>query len=168
MAENRNTPHPPTAPRIHRKFLLSRWQWIGVPVFLLIPVFAFLGVLGELTRRVDARTVDLAIELEYPRTHRYKLVRTIELTVTNITTLALDTVAIDLDTSYAAGFATRSAIPAFDRVYGLDLIHLAPGETRRVRIDFEGLDYGRREGHLSVTSGAADTAWIPLRTFIFP
>jgi hypothetical protein len=124
MAEYHNDPQPPAAPEIHRRFRLTRWQWFGVPLFLLIPLLASFGLLGDMSSTVEARSGGLEITLEYPRTQRYKFVRSMEMVVTNKTAAILDTVTIELDARYADGFATSISIPSFDRAWAIDLLDL--------------------------------------------
>lgn len=40
-------PQPPEVPDIKRRIQLHPWQWIGIPLFLLIPILALFGVFGE-------------------------------------------------------------------------------------------------------------------------
>lgn len=159
---------PPKAPEIDRRFHLRRWQWIGIPLLLLVPVLAVIGFFGETRATAHARTSELAIQVEYPTRYRYKMINSLRLNVTNTSPGQLDTVTGLLDTSYPARFSTVVAIPPFEHPYSIPIVGLKPDEVRRVRVELQGEHYGRHTGELRITAGGADTAVIKLSTFIFP
>jgi hypothetical protein len=92
----------------------------------------------------------------------------LDLTVRNAGVRMLDTVTVELDTSYASRFSRVEAIPGFVRAYAIELIDIAPGETRRSLIELEGRSYGRHSGELRVTAGGPDTVRLRLGAFIYP
>lgn len=159
---------PPAAPDLPRRLRLYTSQWIGMPLLLLIPVLALFGVFGESRHVVTARTGELAVEAEYPARNRYGMLADLRLAVTNTTAAALDTVTVVLDSAYATRFSSLTAIPDFERAYVIELTDLQPAETRRVRIELEGNEYGLHRGELRVGVRGAGTARLGLDTFIFP
>ncbi len=160
--------HPPDPPKIDRRLRLHPWQWIGVPVLILIPVLALLGVFGDTWETAIVRTADVAVEVQYPERNRYRMSTPLWIDVRNVTAGTMDTVTLAIDTTYLSRFAMVAAIPAFEYPYVIRITDLAPGEARRVHVELQGEQYGRHSGELWVTSGGADTARIQLETFVFP
>lgn len=159
---------PPEAPDIHRSLQLHPAQWIGISMLLLIPLLALFGLFGETHQIVRAETAELSAVAEYPSRYRYRMLNSIWLDVTNTTATVLDTVTVALDTAYASRFSNVVAIPEFEHPYTIELTDLEPGDTRRVRVELEGEHYGRHSGELRISAAGADTARLPLSTFVFP
>ncbi len=168
MARDEDVEQPPPAPEIDRRFRLHGVQWVGIPILLLIPVLALFGVFGERWQSVSGETTELSVALDYPSSYRYHIINSLRMEVTNRTEALLDTVTIDLDTSYIEHFSNVSGVPPLDHAYALKLLALEPGETRRVRVELRGERYGRHEGVIRVTGTGADTVRLPVSTFIFP
>ena len=157
---------PPSKPR-HLTF--HRFQWIALPLMLLIPVLALLGVFGESSDQVRDETGELSLYVDYPTRYRYKQINTVEVFVRNRTPETIDTVLVALDASYAERFSTLMFIPAATEPFEVELLDVAPQETRRVWVEIQGEHYGRHRGDLKAyRPGAVDTARVSLSTFIFP
>src|SRR5690606_12259349 len=94
-------PDPPGPPEIRRRLSLYRFQLIGLPFLLIIPLLALAGVFGE--RRDDAHARDGALEVSarYPSVFRYKMIDAIEVDVRNRGDAVIDSVTVSLDTAYA-------------------------------------------------------------------
>lgn len=159
---------PPPAPSIERRLRLHPAQWIGVPLLLLVPLLAVLGLFGEARETLDAHAAAISVEANHPTRSRHGLPGHLWLEVRNDSPGVIDTVTVELDPAYAAGFSKLEASPAFERPYLIRLVEVNPGESRRVRLEFEQERYGWRRGELRVRSSGGDTARIRLRTFIFP
>lgn len=168
MSKPRELVQPPSAPDIHRRFNLNRWQWLGVMLLLLIPLLALFGLFGESWGTDRDQTAELSVEIRYPTRYRYKMGKSIQLDVTNRTNALLDTVNVEIDTAYLSEFSSVVAIPAFEHPYVVELTALEAGETRPVRVEIQGENYGRHNGEIRVSAGGADTARLHLSTFIFP
>jgi hypothetical protein len=168
VSEEQQDSSPPAPPGIGRQIRLTPWQRFAVPVLLGIPILALLGVFGESWDTASQATSNLELRLEYPTRYRYKMLNSLNLDVSNTSAGPIDTITVALDTAYASRFSTVVGIPTFEFPYTLELTDLPPGETRRVTIELQGERYGRHSGDLLVTSTAADTARLPVSTFIFP
>jgi hypothetical protein len=134
----------------------------------MIPVLALLGFFGESWATGEDRTAEISVETRYPSRYRYKTLNSVRLDVTNTSNGILDTVSVEVDTAYLSRFSTVVAIPAFEYPYLIELTDLGPGETRRVRVELQGEQYGRHRGEIRVSASGADTARVRLSTFIFP
>ena len=152
---------------MERSIALARYQIIGLVLLGMIPVLALAGVFGD---RWDSRNEvsgSLDVSLRYPTAFRYKTINSFAVHVTNRGTTALDTVTIALDTMYANGFSTVTAVPPFTGPFEVDLVDLPPGQTKLVRIEIQGERYWRHTGELTASSGP-DTVRVPVSTIIFP
>lgn len=168
MPTPEHEPQPPHAPDVSRHVHLHPWQWVGVPLLLLIPLLALLGVFGESRATVRAETAQIALELQYATRYRYKTINSLSLDVTNRTGAWLDTVTVEIDTAYVSRFSNVAAIPSFTGAYTIELTAVEPQETRSVRVELQGEHYGRHRGELRATASGADTARLQMSTFIFP
>lgn len=160
-------PDPPDAPEIRRRIVLQPYQRIGLPLLMIWPLLALLGVFGE--RRATARAGDgaLQVEVRFPAVFRYKMLNAIDVHVTNRGSVHIDTLTVSLDTAYAKRFSTVMAVPPFTGSFVIDVLDLHAGEERAIRIELQAERYWRHEGSLSVAA-AGDSVRVPLSTFIFP
>jgi len=152
-----------------RRVKLHRFQWIGLPPLLAVPLLALLGVFGETWTRVDGSGPGLALSVEYATRYRYKQINTLQVRVENTATRTLDTVVVALDSTYAARFSTLVFVPSARAPFEVELVDLEPGEVALVWVELQAERYGRHRGFLEARgSGLPDTVRIPLRTYIFP
>ena len=158
---------PPDAPSIERGISIAPYQMIGLALLAVLPLLALAGTLGDRWDSRDAAAGSLDVSLRYPTVFRYKTINSFTVHVTNRGATALDTVTVALDTTYALGFSTVTAVPPFTGPFEVDLVELQPGETRLVRIEIQGERYWRRAGELTASSGP-DTVRVPVATFVFP
>jgi hypothetical protein len=160
-------PDPPEPPEVPRRLSVYRFQLIGFPLLAAIPLLALFGFFGERWQTVRGEAGSIAVSVRYPSAFRYKMIDAIELHVHNRGAAAIDTVAVALDTAYAARFSTVTAIPPFSGPFEVDLPGLAAGESRRVRIEIQAERYWSHSGILTVAAGV-DTIRVPLTTMVYP
>ena len=73
LSYDENPPHPPEAPDVERQFKQYVYQWIGIPLIMLIPVLSMLGVFGETMASTAAEEAGiLALDADYISRFRYK------------------------------------------------------------------------------------------------
>jgi hypothetical protein len=168
MSNLEEFPLPPGPPEIRREFRLHPWQWVGLPLLFLIPILAALGVFGESRETATTRTRDLSVEVNFPTRHRFGILTSIELEVTNTGQTPLAGVVIDLDPAYLSRFSEVAATPSFARPYAIELNELEPGRTGRVNVELKGEAYGLHRGELRIWAGSGDTASYLLRTVVLP
>ncbi len=168
MSMDDEASQPPEAPEIERRFKLHRAQLIGVPILLLLPVLALVGVFGEARQTLSTGTSEISATVEYTTRHRHSMLNRLLLDVSNTTAATLDTVTVEIDTTYVSRSSDVTAIPSFEYPYTIQLTDLHPGETRKVHVEYHSHRYGPLSGELRVSSGGADTARLALSTFIFP
>ena len=160
-------PDPPAAPDTRRAVALYTFQWITIPLLAVLPLLALSGVFGERWRTERAAVGSIEVTVHYPTAFRYKMINTLTATLTNRSGSVLDTVTVSLDSAYANRFSTVTAIPPFTAAHEVDVVAMAPGESRLVRIEMQAEQYWRHEGSVRVISGS-DTARIAVSTLVFP
>jgi hypothetical protein len=174
MAHAEETAQPPQPPEIEPKFTLSRVQWIGLPLLMLLPLLALLGVFGEsFTAVADSNDV-LDMEVEYATRYRYKMRNALELSLENLSAQTIPTLTVRLDADYISQFSDIAFSPQLDEITDEDyIVHLQdvqPGEVRVVTVEMQGDRYGRHSGTMSATAGGDGNGRVQVEvaTFIFP
>ena len=157
----------PRAPAGAPRLVLTRKQWVVLPVLALIPLLALAGVFGERTASVSATTRSLGVTVTYPARLRYRQTAHLEIAVTSRAAQALDSVRVSLDTAYLAAFVGVHVQPAPVVPYIVSLAHVAPGETRRVEVELGGNKYWRRNATLEVATGD-ERATVRFSSLVFP
>lgn len=159
---------PPPAPDMPRRFLLHNYQKVGLPLLVLVPVLAMGGLFGESKDTDDLVTQSLLLQIEYPSRLRYRTSSEMVVRVTNRSTEPLDSLAVTLDPDYLAAFSDVSFVPPVDRAFAWDLLDLAPGEERRIVVEYSAREYWNQKGHVSVSGHGLENADLPVTTFVFP
>ena len=162
---------PPQPPQVPRRFKQYLFQWIGVPIFVLVALLAVFGVFGETVATAEESSAALELEVEYPSRFRYRTDNLITVSVTNRTDQALDSISVRFDQSYVSNFANVTFQPSVetiaDNTYVVALTDVAPGETRSVVVEVQAESYWRHEGTISASAGE-DSVSVSVATFVFP
>jgi hypothetical protein len=167
-SKERSEPSPPRAPDIERQFQLHTYQKVGLPLLLLFPVLALAGVFGEGRGSTDQVTGLLHVQVDYPTRIRYSTTTRMTVSVTNRSTSPIDSLAVSFDPEYLSAFTEVSFTPDVDRAFSCDLLDLAPGEERRLLVEYSAEDYWRHRGRVLVKGAGADSAALDFSTFIYP
>ena len=157
----------PRAPAGAPRLVLTRKQWVGIPVLALIPALALAGVFGDRTAIAGAATPSLGVTVTYPERMRYRETAQLEIAVTNRGVRALDSLRVSLDAAYLAGFTNVHVQPAPLGLYEVALAHVAPGETRRVEVEITGNRYWRRSATFVAATGD-ERAAVRFSSLVFP
>jgi hypothetical protein len=165
-------PQPPQPPDFRRELHFYPYQLIGIPLLVLIPILALLGVLSHMEKTVNAANADFDVQLQYPTRCFYRMNNTIELTIRNTSSQAMPTITVSLDKSYMHAFDaiqfTPDSVMLTDTAYVVDLQDVGPGEARSISIDYEPSRYWQHQGNLMVSASEAEPIIVPLETFVFP
>ena len=164
-SENPKLPAPPQLEQ--RRLSLAVAQWIGLAAMILVTGLAAAGTFGESWDRRRLSGSALEAHVEFPTRFSYQMVNAVLVDVRNVSGGTIDTVRIAIDTSYADRFSEVTFAPSEERRGVVALADMRPGESRRLRIDLQGEEYGRHEGRLTV-AGGGDSLSTMLRTIIFP
>lgn len=171
VEQQEETAQPPQPPSIKKRFEFTKAQLIGVPVILLIPILALIGVFDAHMERVTAGAGDLQITVEYPNSVRYKKIEPISIYVQNLSAGTFPTVTVTIDNAYLAGFSTVTFTPAVDEVtadkFTVNLNDVKPRESRRILIEVQAERYWEHTGDISVDYANTHIG-VTISTFIFP
>lgn len=152
-----------------RRFRLYPFQWVGIPLIMLVPLIAIFGLFGETFTEVRTSGADLDLRVAYADRYRYKQINTFEIHVTNRTGSGLDTVLVRVDRAFVRRFSTIVTIPTPTIPFEFELTNVRPGEERLVWMEMQGEQYGRHEGSVTaVVAGDTDSVQVQLATTIYP
>lgn len=164
------TRKPPEPPRIERRLTFHPVQAIGVPLIVLIPVLALLGLLGEATARTTVQAGGVEVTVEYPSRMRYKTVGIIEVDVRNSTGMAIENALLTIDRRYLEGFSnitfTPTATAVTHEAFVVALGTVQPGQSQAVTVEVRAERYWLHEGALVVAGPAGSRA--ELSTLVLP
>lgn len=168
MSQEQRPPDPPQAPEIDRRFRLYPYQWIGLPLMMLVPVLALFGVFGQSWDTARGATAALELELRYPSRFRYKQLNGMDVYVTNSSGRQLDTVTVSFDTAYINRFSTVTFVPSATGAYEVELTKVEPDERRLIRVELQGEKYWLHRGLIQAWAAGSDTLRVPVSTVVFP
>ena len=158
---------PPELPVLKRRLKLGGWQLLGIGVLVLIPVLAMFKVFGAGQASITGQAGAIRIDVDYPPRIRHGSTEMVTALVTNLGASAMDTMTVVFDSSYVGRVLEPRFLPSASRAFEVDLIGVAPRETRKVQLGFYAEDYGRHAGSVSARH-AGDTARAAIATFVFP
>ncbi|MCE7986160.1 MAG: hypothetical protein DYG89_33710 [Caldilinea sp. CFX5] len=165
---------PPPPPPFPRKIQLHRVQLIGMPLLMLVPLLAILGVFGETFATTKSQHDRLTVQVHYATRYRYKMANPVEVAVHNDSTAPLAAVEVRFAKAYIDQFSDTTFTPQVetitDQFYIVRFRDLQPDETRIVTVSLQGERYGRHQGVI-VVADADDPAHgleTPIATWIFP
>jgi hypothetical protein len=163
MSEKNLIKQPPDLPR---KFRMYPTQAIGLLLIAILPILALMGIFEPKQSTTSGRSTSLAVDLQFPKRVPYSTNSTMRVKVTNTSSIVLDSVDVEIDTSYLAAYDQVALSPQADRSFGVVLNSLQPGEKREVRIDMMGKEVGTHEGVIFVRT-AKEQIRLPLSTTVF-
>jgi hypothetical protein len=170
--KSQEIPQPPQPPVVGRRLHLYPYQIIGLPILIMIPILALLGVLSQQNATVKEASADFDVTLEYPIRCFYRMSSTMELSIRNTSTALIPAIRVSLERSYMRAFDSIQFIPdsvtLTEGAYIIELNNVSPGETRRISIDYQPKRYWQHQGNLNISADGAAPVEIPLQTFVFP
>lgn len=158
---------PPAAPEVPPRVRMHRGELVGMIVIALVPLLAIFGLFGPGTDQVRAGGDAIALEVRYPARYRLGMVQTMQARVSNRSASPMARVTLAVDSAYLKGFTTASPVPDFSRAYAVEMVDLAPGETRMVVLDLVAERPGRFRGQASAVH-AGDSVAVRLTTLVLP
>jgi hypothetical protein len=165
---------PPQPPEIDRRLRFQRVQAIGVPILLLLPTLALLGVFDG-TGTKSAEGSGLRVTVEYPARVRYRSREPLTVSVENTGGRALAEATVRFDRDFLRAFSGVSLMPEPEAVtrehFVVTLRDIRPGEARRVSGELEAEAYGRHRGAVEVVpgeDGGGEAVRIPVETITYP
>ena len=158
---------PTAPPQTRRRIAFTGKQRIGIPILALIPLLALLGVFGESSTTVEARSGALAVSVRYPVRFRYRQTEALQIVVRNVSSRAIDTIDVAIDTAYLTRFTGVHLTPEPKTAFVVQFTGVKPGEQRLIASELQGERYGRHRGRI-VVSTPNDSIVTILRTLVFP
>jgi hypothetical protein len=148
-------------------WVLTRKQWIGLPILAIITLLAVFGTFGERIVTVTTATHSLGVTVSYPERFRYGQTERLQIAVTNRSARTLDSVVVSLDTAYLSRFVDVRVKPEPSAAHDVLLERVLPGETRRVDLEVTGDRYWRHSASLGVAIGD-ERATVHFSSLVFP
>lgn len=163
---NKPLKEPPSPPHVRSRFRLHRHQLVGIPLIVVLPILGLFRVFGDGIETHRVTDQSLAVEIEYPAKFKFKQTKYVRVKVKNLTGSQLDTVTVELDTSYVSKFSNVSIHPDPQDAYEVILTSLEPQEKREVQMEIEGKNYGTHEGVIRVT-GQGTTHRLRVKSIVY-
>lgn len=163
---------PPQAPDIPRQWKFYNYQYIAIPLLLLIPVLALFGVLGETSTTVEAADEGLVLRVHYPDRAHYEAYNHIEVTVRNESAGTLSGVTIEFDRELLGQFSQLSVNPSLseitETVYRVELDDIESGGERVVTLDYQPDMNGSHDSWVRLTADGFEPVQADISMFVFP
>jgi hypothetical protein len=163
---------PPKIEPIKARFLMYPYQWIGLPLLLLIPILALFGVFDRNETSVTQQSDALTLNVESFTLNRYKMSGYIAVTVENTGDVPLSEVTVSVSRSYIEAFADVSTSPPIthitDEQYVFVLPALEAGQTHTIDIQFLADRYGVHKGTVEAQINAGETVQVAVQTLVLP
>jgi hypothetical protein len=171
-AQTKDYHEPPEAPTIERRLRFYIFQYIGIPLILLIPTLAIFGVFGESSREVRQSNDDLAVSIYYPERYRYEMVSMLRIHVQNNSGDTIPLVRVEISKNYIEQFMEIKFLPSVTEIteenYEVELEAIAVAEIRVVTIELKAEEYGDHQGTVRVTAEGLEPISLMIETFVFP
>lgn len=163
---------PPQAPDIPRQWKFYSYQYIAIPLLLLIPVLALLGVFGETSATVEVANEGLVVRVHYPDRSHYEAYNYIEVTVRNDSSGALAGVAVEFDRELLIHFSQLSFNPTLSEItetaYRVELGDIEAGGERVVTLDYQPDLNGAHDSWVRLTADGIVPVQADISMFVFP
>lgn len=173
MSKKKEEPsRPPQPPPVDRKLQFYLLQAVGIPLMMLIPILALLGVFGEMVHEVTTSNSELEMHVKFPTRFRYKMIDSVTVSLRNNSNQAFKTVHVSFDRAYIESFSTVTFTPSVKHVTGttyvVELTDLQPGETRLILVSIQAEIYGNHQGTINVNPDSDNGLQASINTFTFP
>jgi hypothetical protein len=169
---DKNVPQPPQPPSVDRKLQLYPYQYIGIPLLILIPILALFGVFNETYSTATGSSADFELQVKYPVRGLYNMPHTIEVTIRNKSEQVVPSLSLSFDKNYMDAFKQIVFLPddltITDQGYTVNLTNVQSGEMRVVTVSVEPDRYWQHWGSVTVIADGAESAKVQLESFIFP
>jgi hypothetical protein len=169
---SKKPPKPPQPPQISRRVRFHPTQAIGMPLFLLLPLFALLGVLQTHSATKEISANGLALSVEYPDRLRFRTGIPLELSVRNDTGRPLAGLKLKLSRGYVSAFDNPEFDPGpleIDEEFVVfEFKDIEAGETRRAQIEIEADQAGTHKARVLAQAKGGASAETEFATFVLP
>lgn len=165
----------PQPPEIEKQWIFATLQKVGMPLLLLIPLLALLGLFGKSSATATETGNTFSVEITYPSRNRYKVRNPLTVRIENRSDQTVPTATVSFDQDYISQFSNVSFTPEPGEVtedaYYVQLDDLQPGEVRLIAVDMQAERYWQHEGQVAVAAGGVDApadVAVELSTLVYP
>lgn len=163
---------PPPPPEMERKLKFYPYQWITIPLMILLPLLAMTGILDNYTDQITSGNDTLQVQISYPARTMYRTRGTIIIDVRNLSDNTLTGLTVSVDRSFLTAFGdvqfTPDDLDITDTAYILSLDNLPSGATQRITVHYEPDHYWQHSGTLTADAAEAAPVQVNLTTFVLP
>lgn len=163
---------PPSAPDIPRQWKFYNYQYIAIPLLLLIPLLALLGVLGETSTTVEVEEAGIMLRVHYPDRAHYEAYNHIKVIVRNQSGSDLSGVVVEFDRDLFEKFSQLNVNPALSEItetsFRVELDAIEAGGERAVTLDYQPDMNGEHDGWVRLTADGIAPVQADLSMFVFP
>lgn len=172
MPTDEQVPQPPQPPKIQQHVNLSRGQLIGLPVLLLIPILALLGVFGLTEEQATRSGEEFELTVHYSGRAQYMAGFDLVIEVTNLSNQPREGVMVGLSRTFVDSFTEASFLPSVGLVTGseylFDLGTMPAAASRTVSARLTPGSYWSTPGTVTVSSSGRQTVEFEFQTFVYP
>lgn len=169
---DRDPPLPPEPPVQDKLWRFYRHQTVAIPFMVLIVLAALLGLFGLTEQQLLADGPELTVEVEAVERFRYRMTGPFDVTITNSSGRAVETVTLRISGQYLSGFSGVSFSPSASHIdnrwWTFDLGDIAPGGARVITGELQAESFGIQAGQVEVFRGDDRVAVVPVETLAFP
>jgi len=163
---------PPKAPDIPRQWKFYNYQYIAIPLLLLIPLLALLGVLGETSATVEAENEGLIVRVIYPDRAHYEAYNHIEVTVRNESGGDISGAFVEFERELLDNFSQLGVNPSLTEItetaYRVELGDLEAGAERVVTLDYQPDMNGTHDSWVRLVADGIEPVQANISMFVFP
>lgn len=155
-------------PESSPKIKAWRYQYIGIPFLLSIPILALLGFFGGTTKKIQFHQNDFSISLDYPDLLRNGQTEYVQIKILNTSIESLKNFKVHLNSEFLQQFDEIEAIPSFDKNIEVSLEEIPPNEQRFVFFKLKANKAGPHYGRIEIKKSNEKIIQTALRTFVLP
>lgn len=165
-------PGPPKAPEIPRRPRFYRYQLIGMPIIMLVPLLGIFGLLDSTMATEKASSGDLELSVSYPSRLRFQTFEPLNVRVKNASVAVVRKLQVKLDRKYLDQFVPQQINPSPKEIDEKDVVfemeNVGPGETRQIEVYLESDVVGPQAGRTEASADGGVPVTAEFRTFVFP
>ncbi len=156
------------SPKLPPHIKTWRFQLIGLPLLILIPLLAMMGIFGKELETITVKGGGLVSSIEYPTKMRYGQEVFMRLELKNTTGETIKNVSVNFDENYIKRFDGVEFTPNIEENYITETGDIPAGETRLIDVKLKAGEIGNQTGKFKFFSGEKKLFSTRLKTFIFP
>jgi hypothetical protein len=163
---------PPAPPQFKPKFQIYGYQYIAIPILILVPLLAVFGVFGTTYASVESAGERARLRVDYPERVFTGESNEMAIHIRHVGTGDMTGIELWIDQSYLEQFTDVRFTPDIttltDEYAIIALENLAQSETRLVTIELAGHAVGSHEAEIRLRADGTEEATVRFSTLVFP